>query len=257
MLSTVTQLFSPQGVIQVGERNATTGVVTKYMDLGDGPALAVEMSTELEEVKESTTGERLPLARLEKGKSAAVTLSLRSFDRKTLDLLMRSTVEDVAGASVTAEAFSTGMAAGDIIKLAHPFVSNVVVKDSAGTPATLVVGTDYQVDAGGGLIRIVDPTGYTQPFKVDYDYAAAENSAMFVSAKKSYELVFSGVNTARANEPLRVELYKVEFDPASNMPFVTNEVGLFELKGSLLIDDTKDASDATFGQFGRVIRKAA
>lgn len=256
MLSTVTQLFSPQGVIQVGERNATTGVVTKYMDLGNAPELSVSLSTETEEVKESTTGERLPLARLDKAKSAEISVSLHSFDAKTLAILMRSTVEDVASGTVSSETLPSALVADDIVKLAHPFVSSVVVTDSAGSTAT-VSTSDYQVDAEGGLIRLVDVSGYTQPFKVAYSYAAAENAAMFTGAKKSYELVFSGVNTARSNEPLRVELYKVEFDPAANLPFITNEVGVFELKGSLLIDDTKDASDDTFGQFGRVIRKAA
>jgi hypothetical protein len=256
MLSTVTYMFSPQGVIQVGRRDATTGAVTKYSDLGDAPTLSISLKTEVEEVNESTSGQRLPLHRQETGKSAEVSLTLRSFDRRTLSLLVRGSAEDVAADSVTGEVMPSGLVAGDIVKLAYPFVTNVVVKDSAGTPVT-VNAADYTVDAGGGMIRIVDPTGYTQPFKVDYDYAANETVALFTEGQVGYSLVFSGVNTARANEPIQAELYNFVPDPADNIDLITEKSGTFTLKGSLLIDSTKDADDPLLGQFGRIIRKAA
>jgi hypothetical protein len=254
MLSTVTHLFSPQGVIQIGKRNATTGVVGTFMDLGDAPKLSVSLKTEVEEINESTSGNRLPMARLEKSKSAEISMDLRSFDKKTLSLLLRSVTAAVSGSSVVAEVMATGLVAGDIVRLAHPFVSSVVVKDSTGSPITLDV-SDYTVDADGGLIRIVDPSGYVQPFKVDYTYAAQEVSAMFTGAQDGYTLIFSGVNTAVSNAPVFVELYNVVFDPADNIDFIADSANPFTLKGSLLIDSFKSAADTTLGQFGRVIRK--
>lgn len=255
MLSTATELWSPQGVVTLGERDANgpTGV---YFDIGDCPQLSTALTVEQEIVKESTTGQRLDLARLEKGKTAEVTLQLRSLDDKTLALLMRSTVEAVTGSTVSDELSPTTLAVDDIVKLSFPFVSSVTITDSAGSPATLTAGTHYTLDADSGMYRIVDLASFTLPLKASYTYAAHSNAAMFTGAKLSYELVFSGVNTARSNSPARVELYKVEFDPANNLPFVTNEAGLFELKGSMLVDDTKDATDATYGPFGRVMRKA-
>lgn len=254
MLSTATTLFSSQGVIQLGER-ATNGTVKTFFDLGNSPKIGISLKTDVEEIKESTTGQRLPMARLEKGKSAEVSMDLHNFDKRTIQVLLRGTQTTVAGSTVTAEAMQSGMAVGDIYRTAKPFISTVVVKDSTGTPLTLVSGTDYTLDADAGLIRILNLGAYVQPFKVDYAYASADVNAMFTTEQKEYVLFFSGVNTADASKPVLVELYKVVFDPADNIDFINDQVNTFSLKGSLLIDETKSASDATLGQFGRIMIK--
>lgn len=254
-LSSKTILFSPQGLIMVGKRDETTGAVHKYIDLGNAPKLSVSLSTETEEIKESMTGQRLPMARMEKSKGATVEIELHNFDKRTLELLVRASPQTVNSGTVTGETLPEGLVAGDVAMLSNPFVSGVVIKDSALTPAT-VAPEDYVVDAGGGMIRIVDPTGYVQPFKVDYTHAKQEVVALFTQGRAGYSLVFSGVNTARSNEPLRVELYNIEFDPVENLDLIAEEANKFSLKGSLLIDPTKDGDDPELGQFGRIIRKA-
>lgn len=255
-LNSATLLFSPQGLIMVGKRDETTGVAEKLMDLGNAPKLTVSLSTETEEIKDSTTGQRLPLARLEKSKSATIEIDLHSFDKRTLKLLLRAAPQVINSGTKTGETLPSGLVAGDIVKLEHPFVSSVVVKDSAATPVT-VEASKYTVDTGGGVIRILDATGFTQPFKADYAFDKAEVTAMFTQGKENYYLMFSGVNTARANEPVVCELYNIEFDPVENIDLIVEEASKFTLKGSLLIDQTKDGSDPELGQFGRIIRKSA
>ena len=255
-LSTVTHLFSPQGVIMVAPRDAVTGVANKFTDLGNAPKLAVSLKIDVEELKESTTGQRLPMARLEKAKSAEVSMSLHNFDKRTLQLLLRSASVSAIAGSVTDELTPTGLVAGDIVRLAHPFVSAVVVTDSTGTPQT-VDATHYQLDADGGVIRFTNVGTFVQPFKIDYSYAAAESTPMMTLAAQGYTLLFTGVNTAEGNDPVVVELYNVVFDPASNIDLITDNVTPFELKGSMLIDSFKSAGDTTFGQFGRIVKKAA
>jgi hypothetical protein len=255
-LTTVTHVFSPQGLILVGARNPTTGAVTTYTDLGNAPKLSIALKTDTEILKESTSGQRLDMQRLEKGKSAEVTMELHNFDKRTLAMLLRSSAEAVASGTVATETMPTGLVAGSIVKLAYPFASNIILTDSAGTPAT-VDAADYQVDAEGGMIRMLDVTGYTQPFKAAYDFAGNETMALFSQGKSGYELVFTGVNTAMGNEPMRVELYNVEFDPSENLDLITESANVFSLKGSMLIDPSKDAADPLLGQFGRVIRKSA
>ncbi len=253
-LNTVTHLFSPQGVIMVAPRDATTGVANKFTDLGNAPKLAVSLKIDVEELKESTTGQRLPMARLEKAKSAEVSMSLHNFDKRTLQLLLRAASDAGIAGTAVSEVMPTALVVGDIMRLAHPFVSSVVVKDSAGTPVT-VAPDDYQLDADGGVIRILNLGTYQQPLKVSYSYAAAESTPMLTLAAQGYTLLFTGVNTAEGNAPVVVELYNVVFDPASNIDLITDNVTPFELKGSMLIDSSKAANDATFGQFGRIVRK--
>lgn len=254
MLSTETTLFSSQGVVQLGKR-AANGTVKSFVDMGNAPKIGISLKTDVEEIKESTTGQRLPMARLEKGRTAEIEMELHNFDKRTLEVLLRGEQTPVIAGTVTNEAMQTGMAVGDIYRAAHPFISTVVVKDSTGAPLTLVAGTDYETDAEAGLIRIKNLGAYVQPFKVDYAYAGMETNAMFVKGQQEYTVLFSGVNTADANTPVLAELYRVVFDPAENIDFINDEVNVFNLKGSLLIDATKSASDLTLGQFGRVMTK--
>jgi hypothetical protein len=254
MLSTVTSLFSSQGVIQLGAR-AADGTVKTFFDIGNAPKISVSLKTDVEEIKESYSGHRLLMARLEKGKSAEISMELHNFDKRTIEVLLRGTQTHVVSGTVTAEAMQSGMAVGDIYRTAKPFISTVVIKDSAGTPATLAYGTDYTLDADAGLVRLLNVTGFTQPFKVDYAYAGADVNAMFVTAQQEYTVFFSGVNTANADKPVLVELYRTIFDPAENIDFISDNVNTFTIKGSLLIDSTKSASDPTLGQFGRIMTK--
>jgi hypothetical protein len=170
-------------------------------------------------------------------------------------MLLRAATNTVATGTIAAEVLPAALVTGSIVKLVQPFVSSVVLTDSASTPAT-VDAADYQLDADGGMIRLLDVTGYTQPLKAAYSYAANETMALFSQAKTGYELVFSGVNTAMGNTPLRVELYNVEFDPAENLDLISEKANVFTLKGSMLVDSTKDANDPLLGAFGRVLKKA-
>lgn len=253
MLSTVTSLFSSQGVVQLGKRDAN-GAVKSYFDVGNAPKISVSLSTETEEITESTSGQRLPLARLEKKRSAEVSLDLHNFDKRTIELLLRGEQTSAIAGTVTAEAMPAAMVAGDIYRTAKAFISSVVITDSTATPIT-VATTDYSLDLDAGLIRLLSVTGYVQPLKVAYSYAGADFNAMFTAAQAEYTLMFSGVNTADSNKPVLVDLYRVVFDPAENVDFISENANVFTLKGSLLVDSTKDAADTTLGQFGRVINK--
>lgn len=263
MLSTETKLSSYQGVVTLGLRDAVTGAVAKLFDIGNVPELQVDMKTTVETIKESTTGQRLEMKRLENGKEANLTMKLHNFDKRTQQILLRGETQQVLGGTVTDEAAAIGLAAGDIIKLAHEFVTNLVIEDSA-TPAVVVdappagsnVGTKYQVDPDAGLVRFIDVTGYTQPFKSSYSYAAAEVTALFTTGQLEYVLYFSGVNTADMNKPIVMELYRTAFDPADNLPIIGDKAAVYTLKGSMLADTTKDGSDPELGYFGRIKSKA-
>lgn len=77
----------------------------------------------------------------------------------------------VAG-TVTDEVQPAGLVAGDVITTNNKRISSVVITDSAGSPATLTLTTDYVItDAHDGIITLVNVTGFTQPFHVAYAYA--------------------------------------------------------------------------------------
>ena len=85
---------------------------------------------------------------------------------------------------------------GDRYFLAHPKVSALVVKDSAGTPATLTLGTHYTADTDFGAIQFLDTTGLTAPFKASYTYGAVTEIGIFTQPLPERFLRLEGVNTA-------------------------------------------------------------
>ncbi len=142
---------------------------------------------------------------------------------------------------------------GDRYFLAHPKVSALVVVDSAGTPATLTLGTHYTADTDFGSIQFLDFTGLTAPYKASYTYGVATEIGIFTQPLPERYLRLEGLNTAQANAKVLVELYRVAFDPLKELSLISDEYNKFEMEGSLLADTTKPY-DALLGQFGRIVQ---
>jgi len=181
-------------------------------------------------------------------------LTIEEFTKENLALALYGT--HVVGTSGTVTAETIGGATpvvGDRYFLAHPKVSTLVVVDSAGTPATLTLGTHYTADTDFGALQFLDTTGFTAPFKASYGYGVATEIGIFTQALPERYLRLEGLNTAQNNAKVLVELYRVAFDPLKEISFISDEYNKFELEGSLLADGTKPF-DAVLGQFGRIVQ---
>lgn len=167
------------------------------------------------------------------------------------------TAAEVAPVAVTGEALPSGLVAGDVVFLGgaemNRNITSLVVQDSDSTPATATLTTNYTLDATTGKVTIVDPSTFTQPFIVAYSHQNPASVSMLSSAQKEYFVRQENINKANSNDPGSVELYKVRFDPPSNLDFQSEELQIAELKGTVLADDTKAVTDTEFGQFGRRI----
>jgi len=249
-------LVSLQGNVYVANRDSS-GNPGAFRSLGNVPEIELSLSTNTVEHFESQSGQRLQDGRLQIGKTASLRMVLDEWDAENLAFALYGSAGVIAGGSVTAEALPTGLQDGDFVRLQQQDVSSVVVKDSAGTPATLTPGTDYEItSAKHGTLKLLNTGAYTQPFVVDYTYAGGTNIAMFDAAPPEIWLRVDGVNTADANRAILAEVYRVLLDPVSSLNLIHNEgYGPMELNGSVLYDTTK-TQDPTLGQFGRVVQMA-
>ena len=66
-----------------------------------------------------------------------------------------------------------------------------------------------------------------------------------------YFLRFEGLNTADANEPVIIDLFRVQFDPSKDFSMIMDDFAKFTLDGSCLMDSARSSS-AALGQFGAV-----
>jgi hypothetical protein len=246
--------FSGQGRVYIGTRD-TNGNPQAMRWLGNVPELKVSLNVETIEHKESYSGQRLTDMSLIKGKEGEFSCAVEDFNIENLELTLYGQTSSVTASSVTNEALPTGAVAGGVYLLANQFVSAVVVKDSAGTPATLTAGTHYKVHADQGAIEILNVGTFTQPFKVDYIYGAAKRMAMFKSARPEVWMRFDGLNTADGNKRVIVDLYRVVLNPSKDFSLIGDELQKFDLSGRVLADVTK-SDTGPLGLFGRVIQAA-
>ena len=243
--------FSGRGKIFVAPR-LTSGLPGPMRWFGNVPAAKINLQIEKKEHTESYSGQDLTDLIVRTAKKADVEFDLEDWSTDNLALLWHGNKSSIAASTVTAEVMPTA-AVGNYLRLKYGKVSSVVVKDSAGTPATLTLGTDYSISsADHGAIKILNLGAYVQPLKVDYAYALQSNVGMFQAALADQWVRFEGLNTADTLKPVLIELYKVSFDPLSGMDLIGSDALKMPMRGSALYDDLK-VGDAVLGQFGRVV----
>lgn len=251
----MSKLFSFQGAIYLAER-LSSGKPGKMTWVGNASSCQVKLTTESTDKIESFSGQRLPYGRLQKAKKAEVSLDLDEFLASNIALALYATQVPLAGSTVTAEVLPAALVAGDLVRVDKPFISTLVVKDSAGVPATLTPDTHYRLKSDAlGLIEILDPAAFTQPFKADYAYAASEAFTIFTAAPAERFLILDGVNT-EDSAPVLVELPRVKFDPVGQLDLINEDYGNLPMTGAVLYD-ALNALDANLGGFGRIRQKPA
>lgn len=246
-------LFSGQGKIYIGPRQVG-GAAGAFRYVGNVRDFKFALATTTLEHKESVSGQRLTDQRLITEKKSTVSGVLEDFNIDNLALALYGTKATQAGSTVTAEALPLALVIGDYVRTKYPNITAVVVKDSTGSPATLVLNTDYEItSAKHGTIKILNLGSYVQPFKVDYTYASHSHVPMFNTAAPERWIKFDGINTADSNKEVLVEFYRCLLDPLSELAVIQDDYGTLPLAGSALYDDTKLA-DAYLGQFGRFVQ---
>lgn len=228
--------------------------VMSYLGKTDN-GVKVGLGTSTETRKESESGQALVDLRYETEKNVTVEFALREIDLDVWAKVMRGLKSTIAAGTVTAEVLPT-IAVGDYVRTAKPKISSVVMKDSTGTPKTLVAGTNYSIqDANAGSIKILDLTSggpYVAPYKLDYSNALATNLNLLTQASVEYWFRFEGLNTLNGNALTLVELYRVQFDPPAEFEIKGEAPALLSISGSALYDESK-VSDTVLGQFGRIV----
>lgn len=244
-------LFSGQGEISLHTR--TNGLPDAGQLLGDTNNFKVTTSTEVEDHLEKRSGNRLTNGRLQKANKVNVSFDLENWTKENLAIGLYATIVAGGAGTVTAELMPNPLEIDKRVILAHQNVSSVVVTDSTGSPKTLPAG-QYEVSAKPGSIVFTDITSgapYVLPFKAAYSYAEMSWLTMFTQTIPERWLRFEGVNTGHNNDPVVVDLYRVSFDPFSDLSLINDSYASIPLAGSALYDSTK-ADSGAFGRFGRM-----
>lgn len=246
-------LFSLQGYFRVAD--LTNGVIGKLRDLGYTSESTLTLNTEEVNKNESQSGKRLLVGQMTTGISAALSLSLDTWSSANLALCYEATEADIASTTISGETFPAGLAAGELVRLANPFVTGLSITDSAATPATVNAAHYRIVGHSSNVVEMLNPTGYTQPFRAAYTRQAAKNLVLFSAPSREVYLQFDGINT-ETSQPLLFEFWRLKFKPIAQQQLLNTEYGSLALGTSILYDATR-APDPLLGGMGRMMLKAA
>ena len=163
------------------------------------------------------------------------------------------------GGTATAESLGTTVAAGDIVYLASPGVSALIITDSTPTtPLTLTEGTDYTIDPNFGRVEILNVGTFVQPLKAAYTYAARVATGMFTTAQEYYALRYEGIDLANGNAAVMVDYFKIAPGVVQELQHITSgtDVAGMAVTADVLLDSNKPATGA-LGQFGSITKVGA
>jgi hypothetical protein len=234
--------LSGQGKVYAATRDAN-GKPLGFSFLGNVPSFTLDLSIDTVEHKESTSGQRLLDLRLVTGKKVDLTINCQEFTPENLALMFNGTADSQGAGSVTGEQLSGGasLVAGETYALEGKDVSSLVLTDSAGTPLTLATPANYTADPAYGLVKFI--TGaFTAPIKAAYTKKTGQRSVgMFTTGEVIRWLRFLAVNTAQKTvtdsyKRFVLDLFNVQFDPASGLGLIQDQVADMEVKGSCLLD---------------------
>ena len=228
-------------------------------DLGEAPMF--EYQATLERAEAYNTKGRYKKKAVSFGRQLDVSakITLKEATLKNLARLGFGDVIEASGDTVTSEPFPrSNCAVGekDLLPGFPTQVTSVTIVDSAGSPSTLVLNTNYSLDADNGIVTWLNVSGKTQPFKATYTYPDRDivSLARDAAADDTFWLVVVGENAARSYEKTRMILFNCQLNPG-NVPLVdadsNDAAGQYLIDLIVLEDLCREEDDADpFGRFG-------
>ena len=232
----VSEYFSGQGRLIIGDRDPTTGIGFNFLEVGNVPALSIDIATTKFEHKESMSGNRGKDISNYKEKNGTAKFTLESWSKVNLAMSLHGIALSNTTATVLAEPHIYKLA-NPIVPLKYPKVSVVVVKKGA----TTIASTEYTVDLDFGTIRFnttVAGLADGDAITVGYTVGAYE-SVDALSLPNVVEKVFrfEGINTIDGKLVV-VDIPRFSVDPLSTLPLINDELGSYDVVGNILQDPT-------------------
>ena len=240
------------GEVWLGDRSVS-GAVATFMNVPEVDELTLAIATEFVTHVSKRNSMRVKDLNVPVMTSITGTLKVSTATADMLKQLLFGAKAAVGAGTITAQSLGSGLAVGDWVKVPGDYrdITLTSIVDSAGSPATLVNGTDYTIDLAAGMIKILNIGSYTQPFKITGTAGAGTGVGLLNERKGEKWLRFKGINVADGDNSVTLDLYKIQISPTKSMQLMAtgNEPTSFEIEFEALKDTTKSVS-GTFGQMG-------
>lgn len=249
-----TDYYYGHGEANAGKRSAL-GVVTDY-DIALPEINSVSLSIEKEDIRHDSKRQAIASTDLIVTRMMRMTgtINCSVHTAAMLSVYLYGNVSAISGGSFTAATFPLGVAATNRLPIPgdRTNISSLVLTDSAGSPATLVAGSDYEVDLNAGIVKFINLGSYVQPFKAAGTEAPSDGVGLLTQRVVERAFRFSLINVADGDKRCILDLYRCHISPAATWNLLNDgtDVNTYEISFEVMKDATKDPL-STFGQFGR------
>lgn len=238
------------GEVWLGDRSVT-GTVPYFESIPEVDEISLAISTESITHMSKRTSQRVKDLNVPVGFDITGSLKVSTTTADMLKMALFGAKAAVGAGTITAASLGS-VVVGQWYKIPGDYrdITLTFIKDSNGSPITLVNGTDYIIDTAAGMVKCVLATG-TMPWLVTGTSGVGTGVGLFNERKYEKWLRFKGINVADGDNSVTLDLYKVQIQPASALQLMGsgNDVTGLEIAFECLKDTTK-SSTATFGQMG-------
>ena len=252
MAQSDTDYYYGHGELWLGDR-AADGTVATFENFPEVDEMSISLGSESVSHMSKRSSIRVKDLDVVVGTSATGKIVMSTFSASLLKTYLFGSSAAVGAGTLTAVSLGT-VTAGNWYKIPGDYrdITLTYIKDSAGSPATLVNGTDYEIDLAAGMVKCLIATG-TMPWKITGTSGAGTGVGLLQTRKFEKYLRFKGINIADGDNSVTVDLYKVQIKPSKDFQLLGsgNEPNKFEIEFEILKDSTKSTT-ATFGQLGDV-----
>ena len=241
-----TRLFRGQGQVFLGTRNH--GKPEKLEFVGNVSELMLNPQTEKIEHTESQTGNNSVDKVIERNLNVEISFKTDSAGSKNLARMAFGMVTEEAAATISGEEIVAYKNAGQILDRINLTAFTSLTDQTATT--TYVENTDYTMDLASGFIYFLDTATFTDgdTLIANYEAGASEIVSAFSKPNTEYWLRFNGLNTAENNNPVIIDVFKVRFAPADDIPMINDEdFAEYNQSGNALFDSCQPVN----GKLGR------
>ncbi len=241
------EYFSGQGVLLMADRGVD-GSPMGFTPIGNVSELKTSIATTKFEHKDSTSGVRGTDLTLVQEVKATASMTIESIDKDALALAMYGSSASIVGAAVTDEAATAYLGkwiATENIKISAVTITNVLKDTTYEEDKNYVLNldagsiqflSDADQTAAGATVNVADAADIL----INYTFADQESvSALLTSVAPVKWLRFEGLNTADNNNPVVIDLFKVQTDPLAELGLINSDISKMDITADVLSDDKR------------------
>jgi hypothetical protein len=162
-------------------------------------------------------------------------MTLEDFSPENFALAAYGTSTSTTGATVTDESIAAKL--GYSVPLANINVSTFTSLEIGAN--TITASGNYSVDLKAGLVTF-EATPADTNLVADatclctYTFGTHKKVTGFTDTRKNYYLRFAGLNTVDSDRPVVVDVFKVTFDPMTELALINTELSNMAVDGNML-----------------------